>query len=186
MARNYKEKFKDLIDKIKSVKNIEIIVAVVLIAALILGYSLITTDKKKVQTQKTIEQNQEMSLTDEVEKKLADVLSKIDGAGKVEIMVTYKGSTEKVIANTKSTHSNSSNGSGSINTSTSTITETPIVISSNGSSRLYVLKEIMPEVTGAIVVAEGASNARVRLELMRAVQTILDINANSIEIFAMK
>lgn len=186
MAKAYKEKAKAFFDKLKAIKNIEIIIAVVVIATLILLYSLITTDKKKVEKVNVSDNNQEISLTDEVERRLSDVLSKIDGAGKVEVMITYSGSTEKVIANTRSTHTNTSSSSGSITTSTSTVTETPIIISSNGSSRLYVIKEIMPKVTGVIVVAEGASNARVRLELMRAVQTILDINANSIEIFAMK
>ena len=47
-----------------------------------------------------------MSLTAEVERKLTEVLSQIDGAGKVKVMITYSSSPEKIIANTKSTHTN--------------------------------------------------------------------------------
>lgn len=187
MTKNYKDKFKEFYDKIKAVKNIEIIIAVVVIAMVILIYSFISTDKKQSETKannQTI--SDEANLTIQMEQDLINILSQIKGAGEVRVMITYNGSTEKVIANTKSTHTNNSNSGTAVTTSTNTVTETPIIISANGVSRLYVIKEIMPAITGVIVVAEGASSAKVRLELMRAVQTLLDINANSIEIFAMK
>ncbi len=186
MAKTIKEKLKALVDKVKTIKNIEIIIAIVAIAVIILLYSLFTVDKAKPKVKNQTATNTELCLTDEVEQKLCKVLSQINGAGKVEVMITYTGSAEKVIANTTSTHTNTSNSGGSISTSTSTVTQTPIIITSNGASGLYVTKQLMPEIVGVIVVAEGANNARVRLELMRAVQTILDINANNIEIFAMK
>lgn len=186
MVKAIKVKLKALVEKAKAVKNIEIIVAIVAIAVLIILYSLFTTDKSKPKATKQNDSSCELTLTDEVERKLADVLSKIDGAGRVEVMITYTASAEKITANTRSTHTNSSNSGGTITTSTSTVTETPIIISANGVSELYILKEIMPKVIGVIVVAQGANDVRVRLELLRAVQTILDINANSVEIFAMK
>lgn len=186
MAKTYKEKFKDIYVRLKGIKNIEIIVAIIAIALLILGYSLITSEKKKTTDQLPQAEETGVEMTKQLENRLAQVLSQINGAGSVQVMITYSGSTEKIIANTKSTHTNSSSGSGSITTSTSTITETPIIINSNGSSKLYVTKEILPEVKGVIVVAQGAGSARVRLELMRAVQTVLNVGANNIEIFAMK
>ncbi|MDD4316165.1 MAG: hypothetical protein PHC84_03270 [Clostridia bacterium] len=186
MAKSYKEKFREIYGRLKAVKNIEIIIAVIVIALLLLGYSLISSDRKKNAETEAPTEGSALEMTEQVERRLEQVLSQISGAGMVEVMITYSGSTEKVIANTKSTHTNSSSGSGSINNSTSTVTETPIIVSSNGSSKLYVTKEIMPEVKGVIVVAQGAKNARVRLELMRAVQTVLNVSANSIEIFAMK
>lgn len=186
MAKTYKEKFKDIYVRLKGIKNIEIIVAIIAIALLILGYSLISSEKKKTADTQPQIQESSVEMTKHLELQLSQVLSQINGAGAVEVMITYSGSTEKIIANTKSTHTNSSTGSGAINTSTSTVTETPIIINSNGSSRLYVTKEIMPDVKGVIVVAQGAGSAKVRLELMRAVQTVLNVSANNIEIFAMK
>ena len=187
MGKSYKTKIKEFYLKLKTIKNIEIIIAVIVIALIILLYSLISVNKKNdVKISSAVNEKQEMSLTAEVERKLTEVLSQIDGAGKVKVMITYSSSPEKIIANTKSTHTNTTSSSGSVTTSTSTVTETPIIISSSGKSELYIIKEIMPQVVGVIVVAGGADNARVRLDLMRAVQTILNINANSIEIFAMK
>jgi stage III sporulation protein AG len=187
MAKTYKEKFKEIYVRLKGIKNIEIIVAIIAIALLILGYSLITSEKKtKDKDSYPTAAQESLEMTKQLEMRLAQVLSQINGAGSVEVMITYSGSTEKVIANTKSTHTNTSSGSGAVNTSTSTVTETPIIINSNGSSKLYVTKEIMPEVKGVIVVAQGAGSAKVRLELMRAVQTVLNVSANNIEIFAMK
>ena len=41
------------------------------------------------------------------------------------------------------------------------------------------------EPVGVVVVAEGADNLRVRLELAQAVQTLLRLEAESVEVFAM-
>ena len=41
----------------------------------------------------------------------------------------------------------------------------------------------MPQIIGVIVVAEGADNPKVRMNILSAVSTALDIDKNSIQIF---
>ena len=107
MGKSYKTKIKEFYLKLKTIKNIEIIIAVIVIALIILLYSLISVNKKNdVKISSAVNEKQEMSLTAEVERKLTEVLSQIDGAGKVKVMITYSSSPEKIIANTKSTHTN--------------------------------------------------------------------------------
>ncbi|HHU42906.1 MAG: hypothetical protein QM214_05720 [Bacillota bacterium] len=178
------EKLKALYAKLKKIKNIEIIIAVVFIALALILYSALTSPKKPAKENDVYDKQRDM--IEEMESDLCRILSQISGAGRVEVMITYSGSVEKLIANTKSTHVNTTNNNGSITTSTSTVTETPILVSGDGSSKPYVLKEIMPTVTGVVVVSEGARDPRVRLEILRAVQTLLNISANNIEVFAMK
>lgn len=185
MANLKNDKLKTFFAKVKAVKNIEIIIAVVVLALIILVYSFVTTNKNNTVDTPTASETYE-DMTAQLQNELARVLSNINGAGKVEVLITFDGTTEKVIANTKSVHTNSTNGSGEVISTTTTTTETPIIISSNGSSKLYVIEEKMPQIKGVIIVAEGAKNAKIRLELMRAAQTVLNVNANSIEIFAMK
>lgn len=48
-----------------------------------------------------------------------------------------------------------------------------------------ILKEIEPKVKGVVVVAQGANDARVKLELYKAVMTLLGVESSDIEIFAM-
>jgi hypothetical protein len=43
-----------------------------------------------------------------------------------------------------------------------------------------------PQAVGVVVVADGASDVRVRLELIRAVQTLMDLPAGAVEVFQRK
>ena len=52
-----------------------------------------------------------------------------------------------------------------------------------GTSKPLVLKEINPEIKGVIIVAEGANDPRVKLQLTEAVQTVLDVPAYRVSIF---
>ena len=141
-------KIKNLCEKAKTIKNIEIIVAVILIAIVLLIYASTINNNQSNNTRNVEAQD----ITQDIEHKLASILSEIDGAGTVTVMITYKtdfNQTEMVSSNT---------------------------------SR----ERIGTEVKGVIIVAEGANDVRVKLNLIKAAQAVLDINASSIEVFAMK
>ena len=113
-----------------------------------------------------------------IENKLIDVLSKVDGAGTVSVMVTVDGSPELVYANEKD-QTSSTNSSGSVTTATYS---SPIIVNANGSSTALVMTEILPKVKGVIVVASGAGNVATKLDLLNAVSTLLDISTNQVTI----
>lgn len=182
-----KNNLKSIITKLKAVKNIEIIIAIFAIALIILVYSFVNANSNSKEKTASGKQGEvSVELTEKLESDLADVLSNINGAGRVKVLITYSGTTQKVIANTKSVHQNTSASSGTTTSSTTTNTETPIMINDGTGSKLYVVEEKLPEIKGVVVVAEGAGSAKVRLEIMRAVQALLNVNANNIEIFVMK
>lgn len=121
-----------------------------------------------------------------IEEKLASVLSCIRGAGRVEVMVTYESSTELVPAMTTSTNNNASESSdGSKTNSSSQTTEStqPATVTGANGDTPIVLMEKQPVVRGVIVVAEGAADIRVKLDLQRAVQAVLNIPLSKIEVF---
>lgn len=136
-----------------------------------------TTESEVTSTQTTTVTASSAAL----ETRLAAILSEINGAGKVNVLITYYSTSELLTAATTNTHSTVTEGISN-KSSTTSETTSPIIVGND----VIVLKEIMPEVKGVIVVAEGASDVRVRLELLRAVQTVLEIDANAIEIFAGK
>lgn len=182
------EKIKGVVAKLKSIKHIEIIIAVIAVALMILIFAGVknTSDKDKSTTENETVISSTGSTVSDWEKKLAEVLSSIDGVGKTEVMITAKSTTEKVTANTTTTNTSSSqNNSGNITTSTNT-TASPVIVNNNGKSEPYILKELMPEVMGVIVVAEGADSAVTKLAIMRAVQTVLQVNSACVEIYPMK
>ncbi|MDR0697020.1 MAG: hypothetical protein LBF68_05770 [Christensenellaceae bacterium] len=181
---NFK-RIKELLKKIKTVKNIEIIVGVIIIVISIMIYIGVSNKRENIDTEINETSNTNVVNSTDLETRLANILREIEGAGDVKVMITYNGSPEIITANTTNTHNNSTISNGSETTS-STQTISPIVVNSNGKSQLIIIKEIMPDIKGVIVVAKGASNIKVRLELLRAVQAILDLNANMIEVFTMK
>ena len=168
------EKLKQIIAKIKSVKNIEIIIGLVIIAVMIIIYSNVSAAKEKTDAAS----GGEATLTDNLETRLADILGEIEGAGEVKVMITYAGTGDKITAETTNTHTTTTNGSTS-STTTTTTTSSPVL----SGSDVVILQEKMPEIKGVIVVAEGASDMKVKLKLMQATATVLGINANSIQIF---
>lgn len=168
------EKLKKIFAKIKSVKNIEIIIGLVIIAVMIIIYSNVSAAKEKTDAAS----GGEATLTDNLETRLADILGEIEGAGEVKVMITYAGTGDKITAETTNTHTTTTNGSTS-STTTTTTTSSPVL----SGSDVVILQEKMPEIKGVIVVAEGASDMKVKLKLMQATATVLGINANSIQIF---
>ena len=70
---------------------------------------------------------------------------------------------------------------------TETVTQGSTVTEKNTltlvSGKPVLLKEKMPEIQGIIIVADGAGDTSVRLEIIRAVQALLKVPNGKIEVF---
>lgn len=139
---------------------------------------------------KTVKTNSDKSLAymtsleycEKLELKLVEVLKNIDGVGNINVMVTVESSPEiKVASNSDEKTNIISNGAGT--TTTSTSLQKPIIINSSGNNSAMVLYEITPKVTGVVVVAEGAKDVRVKMDLFNAVQALLGVSNNNIQIY---
>lgn len=122
----------------------------------------------------------------EIEQRLASVLSSIKGAGNVQVMITYDTGPEIITAMSVDSNSNKTETSGDgkeSSTQNQTESRKPATVNGSGGTSPIVLMEKQPSVRGAIVVAEGAADIAVRLDLQRAVQTILNVPVTCIEIF---
>jgi stage III sporulation protein AG len=181
-GEQFAAKMKGFYARIKSVKHIKIIAAALLLAAVVLAFASLY----KPSVRPAAAAGDPLR---ELETKLADMLSAIKGAGKVSVMIMYDGGMEIVTAESKSVTTNkttdTSGGADRI-TENTTETSTPIIINEGGKSKPIILKEIMPEILGVMIVAEGADNVSVRMELLKAAAGILDVNADIIEIFTMQ
>ena len=100
------------------------------------------------------------------EERLADILSKIDGAGKVSVMITYCGTTSYDVAFEKKQNSTSSENQ-------SARSEESSVITSNGSP--LVKGEVYPKAKGVVIIAEGAGSITVKKKITDAPAAALDI-----------
>ena len=172
-----------LAEKVKKIKHFDIILVVILSAVILLV--LFGNWGSKDDTVVT-----QASTTDYatiLEQRLGNALGNISGAGLVDVMITLDGTSELVLAYTtdnknNSTENTTSNGSIS-KTETNNSSTTPIIINTNGVSSPLVLTEILPKVKGVIVIAEGANDIRVKLDILKAVQALLGVSSSQIEIF---
>ncbi len=175
--------------KLKNIKHIEVY-AVILLAVVVLAIWLMPMGNSS-QTSTSPLDDANLTTTAEyalqLETRLNNVLSAISGAGEVQCMITLDGEVERVLAysndeRNSSTENTTSSGSSN-STSTSTSNKEPILITVNGSSQPLVLYEIMPDIKGIVVVASGAGDVRVKLDILKAVQALLNVQSSQIEIF---
>ena len=109
---------------------------------------------------------------------LRQILSRIKGAGQVEVLLTLSAG-EKTVYQTDEDVSNSGESS--------TIrTETVIITDGNRAEQGLVQQILPPVYQGAIIVCEGAENASVRLAIVEAVADATGLGADRISVLKMK
>ena len=117
-----------------------------------------------------------------MERELEALLSQVDGAGRVRVLLTLK--TGPVSAY-QTDRSRSERGEGE---SQSLSEEEKTVILSRGSAydEPAVVSTAYPVFQGALIVAEGGADPAVRLQLSAAVAALLDLGADQITVVKMK
>lgn len=180
-----KIKFKFL-EKLKKIKNIEYIIVAIFIIIL-LGIYFISFDDSNSKKNNTLDYTEQFTsysqYTKDLENRLTKVLSKIEGLGEVNVMITLESSPELIIAyNTEEKTVTTQNGANT--NETVTIVKDPIIINVNGENKALILMEQLPKIKGIIIVAKGAKDVKLKLDILNATSTIFDISVNSIQIFA--
>ena len=182
-----KEMFSD--KKGKLMKNV--FIAVLFGILLILTGDIISGSNKKEADTETAETTMnENSYITELETKTKEILSKVSGAGNVEVMITLSDSGESVYAQenkTSSSQTDESASQGDMRGITSETEESTVVTVNNGdgSTSPVVIKEMTAEISGIVIVAEGGDDVIVKNSLIRAAQALFDVSANKVEVFKM-
>jgi len=118
----------------------------------------------------------------QLEANMVRILSKIKGAGTVEVAVNLSsGSRLEYAYNTTNSQKDVDETGNSISQSMETSVSQTLASDNSGP---VLIEEIMPQVKGVLVVAQGASDPYVRRQLFLAVEGLLDLPANRIVIVA--
>lgn len=144
-------------------------------------YTLFANDSKTEES--AISYTSSLEYCKVLEQKLCSVLSNVNGAGNVSVMITLESGPELKIATQIDEKTNTNTNSNGTTTSV-TVVEEPIIVTQNGEEQPLVLMEILPVVKGVVVVAEGAKDVKVRLDLLEAVQALLGLANSNIQILA--
>lgn len=188
-------KMQDFMQKIKEkkLKRSDWLI-LVLAGILILIIALPTDTEEKKQAEKSKEniskENNTMEASkDEIERKLEDILEKIDGAGDVKVMITYQDSGTQVVEKDKNTSENSleeSDSTGGIrSTKEQQLQESTVYEEADAGNTPFVSKELLPKVEGILIVASGGDNQKVKQNISEAVLALFQVEAHRIKIVKM-
>lgn len=128
------------------------------------------TDKKEVNTDT-------LSYTDELEEKLENLISSVEGAGKTNVLLTLEETEEYVFAQ---------DTSSSIKQDSQNNTQKEYVIVDDGKGKGGLLiKTVKPKVRGVAIVCEGGDDPLVQQRIYSCVSASLGISTARISISKM-
>ncbi len=160
-------KIKEFFAKIKSVKNIELYVALICAVAVV---AVVLLSGGKTNTEKSSADNSYIS---QMEHKICSVVEKISGCGKTSVAISYASDEEKVYAYETET-----------TTSGGVTKQTDSLVSVKGEP--LVTKVLPPKILGVVVVAEGADDPIVRFQIVKVVVTLLDVPEKDVQVLTYK
>lgn len=125
-----------------------------------------------------------------LEEKLKNILSKINGVGNVEVLITYQETSELIAMyneNVKESSTEETDTSGGKRVIQEVDTSKDIVYQEESGTKMPITqKVVMPKMEGAIIIAEGANDSNVRANIIQAVEAATGLLSHKIQVFEMK
>lgn len=155
-----------------------------------------STSTVKINAQEKVPQENATSSTSyhdyevATQNELKALLENIDGVGRVNVMLNIDGSEEQVPAlNVTDSKSNTKerDTSGGTRDTVQDNNGSTVVITNDGSKSLpLIIKTNKPKVIGVIVVAEGAKEKYIQLQISQAVTRLFNITPEKVSVYPMK
>ncbi|MCI8381212.1 MAG: hypothetical protein HFI07_05395 [Lachnospiraceae bacterium] len=131
------------------------------------------------------------SYVDSLEKRMEEIISGMEGVGKVQVMITLSDTGMEILERnreiTASDLEETDNAGGNRkNTESGEREEVIYKKDADGNETPYVVQRKLPEVTGVVVIAEGAGNTKVKENIIGAVSVLFNLNEHRIKVIRMK
>ncbi len=199
MFKGFIDKFASKLFKDSKLNNKKLIEYLILIT--ILGVIIIITanslwggsDETPPNDDGTYKQASEIQQTAldrnvKLEVKIAQILSEIQGVGRVSVMLTYSSGPESVFAKDtrlSQTNTKEKDSGGGEREVLEKEQEDKLVIldGQSGTREPVVLKQITSKVKGVIVVADGADSIAVKTNIIRAVEAVTGVAGHRVQVF---
>ena len=118
-----------------------------------------------------------------LEEKLENILSKINGVGNVDVLITYN-ETEEIIPvyNTQDKTSliNETDSTGGTRVTQESDSSREVIYQND---EIIVKKTLSPKIEGAIIAATGAGNSSVKANIIQAVEAATGLATHKIQVF---
>lgn len=147
----------------------------VLVLFIGLGLMMLPEKEKYIETESI---QTEMIKETTINEQLAEILSKIEGAGTVKVLLTTRTGEETLYqTNEDVTYSDTSN---------STKITTVMVTTSNRDEMGLIRQINPPQYLGAVIVCQGGDSPTVRLAIVDAVSKVTGLSSDHISVLKMK
>ena len=124
--------------------------------------------------------------SDELEKKLENILKKVNGVGNVSVLLTYSESGSVIpIYNISQSTSTTEEKDTSGGTRTIVSEDNKKDVITDSSSNIVTEKKVMPKKEGAIITAQGAKDPNIKSNIISAVEAVTGLANHKIQVFEM-
>lgn len=196
-----KEKIKNFINKKtkgnnkKSIENLVVFLVLLIITVIAINIIWSKDDKQAEEESSSYkvlaskDENSNIIKKDEydLQTQLEDILCKMNGIGKVDVLITYS-QTSTVIPMYSETQSSTvteetDSGGGTRTQESSNINKEVII---DGNNEAITQTVMFPKVEGAIIIAEGGENATTKANIIQAVSAVTGLATYKVQVFEMK
>lgn len=178
-------------DNKKNIENL-VVLAIVLIVTIIAinyiwkgGNKKNKSDSNKMLAEVNIIEETETASNNDLEQKLKKILSNINGVGEVEVLITYSQTSvinpvyNEDLGESITEEEDTSGGKRTIST---TNNKKEVVCSDN---KVITQSVTSPQIQGAVIIAKGASDAKVKSNIIQAVEAATGLSTYKIQVFEM-
>lgn len=182
---NYLETIKNITkDKQKRVENLIFLIILLVILLVSINYIFKSDEKSgnNIASNSNIINNkdsstyssQNVSMQVNLEEKLANILSQINGISDVSVLLTYSSdSKQNIVYNTKEENSDGK-----------TVEEKSVAYNEEGGEKTAIVESVeMPRIEGAIIVAKGANSVDIKSKLASTISNVTGIPVYKVQVF---
>lgn len=117
--------------------------------------------------------NEEDFSVEHLERKLSDILSRVEGAGKVSVMLAVQSGAERIYASDRDMSERGEERE---------LQEDVVTVSTDNGENALLIGQTYPVFQGALLVCEGGDDPLVRLRLTEALTALTGLSSNRITV----
>lgn len=154
---------------------------------LLLVIAIPVPKEENVREEMAVETEVSLENAESLEKKLKEILQKISGVGRVEVLITYEDDGKRIVEKDESVSEElvqEADSSGGTRTTTTTRTDRETVY--EGTEIPYVIQKLTPVVRGILVVAEGGGSETVKMQIRETIEALFGLDSHKISIMKME
>lgn len=191
---------KELTNLLNDKKFLNVIYIALVISFLLIAISFVTTSRKKdtstainintLESENSTVKEEIKNYEEKEQKELQELLRKMEDVGEVDVKIYFKSGEVKIPATENTTQESitqENDSSGGTRTNEQLTDGSKVVMAGDGgNNEPYILQVNKPEITGVLVVSEGATSSKVKYDIQVAISSLYGISIDKVNVYPMK